>query len=86
MLNNAIKIGREAENTAADTKLNLQSNTEKLGKTRDKVFRLHGQLSQSNKLVDVIRRQEMKNKIIVYCVVLFLLIAIGIIAYFEVFK
>jgi len=85
-LNDAISIGRGAESTAIDTKLNLQSNNEKLSNTRDNVFRMQGELSKSNRIVDVIRRNELKNKIIVYGVVIFLIAAIGVIAYFEVFN
>ena len=84
-LSQAISIGNETENVARDIKIGLHSNTEKLHKTHRNVGRIQTQLSLSNKLIDVIRRNEMKNKIILYTVVCFLILAIVLIMYFSIF-
>ena len=63
-LQDAIAIGSEAEVEARDIKINLEGQTRQLEGTRDNVNRINGHLAQGSRLIDVMRRHEMKNKII----------------------
>lgn len=85
-LDEALSVGYAAETTAKDIKLGLHSNSEKLNRAGDNVHRINGQLSVSNRLIDVMQRHETKNKIIIYCVALVLILGIVAVLYFTLFK
>ena len=68
-LQNAIAVGNEAEVVAKDTKLNLQGDTEKMDNMRNKLVKIQGDVSLSDKLLDVIKWNEQKNSIVLYGVV-----------------
>mmetsp|Transcript_10966 Transcript_10966/g.9699 ORF Transcript_10966/g.9699 Transcript_10966/m.9699 type:complete len:92 (+) Transcript_10966:313-588(+) len=63
-LENAVRIGEEAEVEARDIKLNLENNTNQLAGIGNNVRRMNDQLSVGSKLIDVMKRHEMKNKFI----------------------
>jgi hypothetical protein len=65
-LSQAIRVGSETENVARDIKLGLNSNSEKLNRASHNVGRVQTQLALSNKLVDIIRRNELRNRIVLY--------------------
>mmetsp|Transcript_5951 Transcript_5951/g.5110 ORF Transcript_5951/g.5110 Transcript_5951/m.5110 type:complete len:155 (+) Transcript_5951:213-677(+) len=85
-LRDAIVVGEEAETVARDTKLNMSSNTNKMIKTSDNMGRMNRELRQGEKLIDIIRRNEMKNKLILYIIVVILILAAALIVYFGVFR
>mmetsp|Transcript_7771 Transcript_7771/g.7337 ORF Transcript_7771/g.7337 Transcript_7771/m.7337 type:complete len:106 (-) Transcript_7771:40-357(-) len=85
-LRNVVAIGEEAERVARDTKVNLHSNSDKLRNIQGNVNRVRTELTLSDRLINIIRRNETKNKIILYCIILFLLIAAIVIVYFGVFR
>ena len=85
-LRNAIIVGNETEIVARDTKINLHSNTDKLQGIQSNMGRVKRELTISDKLINIIKRNEQRNKIIIYCVILFLIIAVGIIVYFGIFR
>ena len=85
-LSDAIKIGSQADQDARDIKLGLSSQTDKLSKMSNNVVRTQYQLSISNRLVDTIWRNETKNKLILYWVILSLIVGIGVLIYFLVTK
>ena len=63
-LEDAVRIGEEAEIEARDIKLNLEGHTSQLESIGNNVGRLNGHLSKGAKLIDTMRRHEMKNKVI----------------------
>ena len=69
-----------------DIKINLYGQSEKMGRAGDNLGNMQGELTISNRLLNIIRRNEMRNKITLYCVVLFLLISVVLILYFKFFK
>ena len=85
-LEEAVKIGEEAELEARDIKINLDHNARNLDHARDNVRRINGNLSVGNRLIDTMRRHEFKNKMIIYCVFVILIIAALIIGYIVVIK
>ena len=62
LLDDAIKIGSEAEIDARDIKIDLDRQNRQLEQTNTNVHRIHGNLSAGNKLVDTMLRHEMRNK------------------------
>jgi hypothetical protein len=62
LLDDAIKIGSEAEIDARDIKIDLERQSRQLEGTGNNVHRIHGNLSAGNKLIDAMMRHEMRNK------------------------
>ena len=85
-LGNAIRIGNEADQVARDIKLGLSSQSDKLEKMGNNMGRLQSQLSISNRIINVIWRNEIKNKVILYWVIISLIVGIGVLIYFLVTK
>ena len=85
-LQDAISVGYETENTAKDIKLGLHNNSDKLRRANDNVHRINGQLTLSNRLIDIMQAHENKNKLIIYCVGLVIIIAVLIVGYWALFK
>jgi hypothetical protein len=85
-LHEAIQIGSEAEIEARDIKLNLEGQTRQLEDIDGNVHRLQGNLSMSNRMIDVMRRHEMKSKMLLYCVIITLILGVLIIGYFVLVK
>ena len=50
------------------------------------VNRVKGELTFSNRVLEVIKRNEIKNKLILYAVVIFLVVSILFIVYFKFLK
>ena len=68
-LTHAIRVGREAEVVAKDTKVQLYSDTEKMEKLRVNVRNIDGELTISDKLLNIIKKNETRNSLILYTVV-----------------
>ena len=79
-------MGSEADNMGRDIKVNLAGQTDQLRRASANTKVIGGELSISNRLLNQIRRSEMRNKIILYCVVIFLVVSIGLIVYFKFVK
>ena len=76
-------MGNEADNMGRDIKVNLAGKTDQLRHASSNTKVIGGELTISNRLLNQIRRAEMRNKIILYLVVFFLLVSIGLIVYFK---
>ena len=86
LLGQAIRVGQEAENVAKDTKINLQGDTEKMERMRDNVRRIQGEVSFSDKMLDIIKRNESRNSLILYAVVILVVAGILLLLFFKIFK
>lgn len=82
LLDDAIKIGSEAEIDARDIKIDLERQSRQLEGTGNNVHRIHGNLSAGNKLIDAMMRHEMRNKWLLYCIIASLIVAALILGYF----
>ena len=65
-LQEAIKIGSEAEVEARDIILNLDHQNRGLENMTQNVNRINGNLTKGNMLINTMRRHEMTTKIIMY--------------------
>ena len=84
-LERVIQFGNEADNLGRDIKVNLDGQTAQMRKAQDNTRKIGGELAISNRLLNIIKKNEMKNKITLYCVIFFLLVSIGLIVYFKFF-
>ena len=82
-LEDAKRVGYEAENIAGDIKVNLAGQTDKIKKIHSNVHQISGNLTVSNRIMDAIKRGNMKNKLILYFVVLMLIASVALIIYFK---
>ena len=82
----AIRIGSEAEVEARDIKLNLEGQSRQLEDIDDDVHRIDGNLTQSNRMLDLMRRHELKSRLLLYCVMITIIIGGLILGYFILVK
>ena len=80
-LKDAVMFAEQAELDARDIKVNLDRNARSLQNANDNVHRINGELTKGSRLIDTMRRHEMKNRIILYCVIAILILAALIIGY-----
>ena len=63
-LEDAVRFGAQAEIEARDIKLDLEGQSNQLENVGGNIGRLGGHLAAGSKLIDVMRRHETKNKLI----------------------
>ena len=80
-LKDAVMFAEQAELDARDIKVNLDRNARSLQNANDNVHRINGELTKGSRLIDTMRRHEMKNRIILYCVIAILILAALVIGY-----
>ena len=85
-LNNAIRVGNEAEIIAKDTKFNLAADTEKFIKIKDNIGRIDREVSLSDKLLDIIKKNETRNRCLLYTVAFIIILGILLLVYFKIMK
>lgn len=85
-LGQAIRIGNEAEIIAKDTKIHLQADTEKLDRMHNNVRNINGELTMSDKLLNAIKKNESRNRIMLYTVVFIIFSAIVLLVVFKIMK
>ncbi|CAI2376390.1 unnamed protein product [Moneuplotes crassus] len=85
-LNQVIRVGHETEVIAQDTKFNLAKDTEKMQRIRDNIGRVDDEMTISDKLIDIIRRNESRNRFILYSVAFVIVAAILIMLFAKIFK
>mmetsp|Transcript_21036 Transcript_21036/g.23421 ORF Transcript_21036/g.23421 Transcript_21036/m.23421 type:complete len:104 (+) Transcript_21036:278-589(+) len=61
-LKHAIKVGNEAEVVAKDTMINLEAGTNKMHNIRDNIGRVNKEMTLSDKLLDIIKKNESRNR------------------------
>ena len=86
LLGQAIRVGHEAENVAKDTKINLQGDTDKMERMRGNIMRIQGEVSFSDKMLDIIKRNESRNSLILYTVVALVVAGILLLLFFKILK
>ncbi|CAI2379089.1 unnamed protein product [Moneuplotes crassus] len=85
-LQDAVRFGEEAEIQARDIKIDLEGQTAKLENVNRNIGGVNNNLHQGNKLIDVMKRHEMKNKLLLLCVCVTVVMGILICAYFILIK
>ena len=65
-LHNAIRVGNEAEVVAKDTKVQLHADGEKMERMRRNIGNINGELKVSDKLLNIIKKNESRNSLILY--------------------
>ena len=81
-LEEAKQVGRECEDMARDIKFNLRSQTDKLeNKTLKNLYGMQRDMIKSNRLLNLIKKARMKNKLILYGIVAMLIICVIFIGY-----
>ena len=66
MLEEAIRIGNEAELEARDIKINLDGQSRQLQNANDNVFRMNGELTIGSRLINKMKWHQTKNKLLIY--------------------
>ena len=76
-LEEAKAVGLECEEMAKDIKFNLRSQTDKLeNKTLKNLYGMQGDLTKSNRLVNLIKKARFKNKLILWGIIALLVISV----------
>ena len=76
-LEEAKAVGIECEEMAKDIKFNLRSQTDKLeNKTLKNLYGMQGNLTKSNRLVNLIKKARFKNKLILWGIIALLVISV----------
>lgn len=76
-LEEAKQVGFEMDDMARDIKFNLRKQTDKLEKsTLKNLFSMQGDLGKSNRLVNAIKKQRFKNKLIMWGIIALLVISV----------
>ena len=78
----AIQIGSEAEIEARDIKVNMEGQSRTLQHANDNVHRINGNLTQGSNLIDAMRKHEMRNKLLLLCIILILILGVVILGFF----
>eukprot|EP00357_Protocruzia_adherens_P014367 CAMPEP_0115015028 /NCGR_PEP_ID=MMETSP0216-20121206/26490_1 /TAXON_ID=223996 /ORGANISM="Protocruzia adherens, Strain Boccale" /LENGTH=256 /DNA_ID=CAMNT_0002385001 /DNA_START=78 /DNA_END=848 /DNA_ORIENTATION=- len=79
----ARRTGETTKEVANGIEVELQRQRETLTRATENVRRVDHDVSKSNRLIDRMRRNALKNKVILCCVVVFLFIALGVIVYWR---
>ncbi len=64
-LEEAVRFGEEAEVQARDIKVDLEGQTSKLENMGRNIGGINRNLHQGSKLIDIMKRHEMKNKLLI---------------------
>jgi hypothetical protein len=85
-LENAKAVGLSCEDTAHDIKVNLAKQTDQMqNKILKNLVGIQGQTNIANRLLTVIKKERMKNRLILYSIFAFLIVAVVFILYNFVF-
>lgn len=85
-LDQAKQVGLACEDTANDIKINLAKQTDKMQNSVLKnLLGIQGETNIANRLLTVIKKERMKNRLIMYSVFAFLIIAVIFILYNLIF-
>ncbi|CAI2376060.1 unnamed protein product [Moneuplotes crassus] len=85
-LNQAIRVGHEAEVIAKDTKFNLAKDTDKMQKIRQNLGKVDGEMTVSDRLLDIIKKNESRNRCVLYSVAFTIVGAILLLVFLRIFK
>ena len=81
-LEDATRVGYAIEDNANDIKINLNAQEDKMQNSiLSNLHGIQGSMTLSNRLITAIKKEHMKNKALLYGVVIFLLVAIIFILY-----
>ena len=81
-MDNAKSVGLACEDIANDIKINMNAQTDKMQNSILKnLYGIQGETTLANRLLNVIKKERMKNRIVLYSIVLFLIISVVIIFY-----
>ena len=86
MLEQAKSVGMASEDVANDIKFNLKKQTDQMQNSVLKnLYSIQGETTLANKLLNVIKTERMKNRLIMYGVIAAIVIVICIIVYSFIF-
>lgn len=86
-LDNAKTVGLACEDIALDIKVNLKGQTEKMQhSTLKNLYEIQGETTIANRLMTIIKKERLKNRIVLYSVLILLILAVAFIIYNAIFK
>lgn len=85
-LDKAKSVGLAMEDMASDIKFNLHQQTDKMqNKILKNLYNIQGDTTIANRLMNLIKKERMKNKIIMYAIMIFMAIAVIFVIYNLIF-
>ena len=86
MLDQAKSVGLACEDIAGDIKFNLAKQTDQMqNKVLKNLYSIQGETTLANRVLNVIKTERMKNRLIMYAVLAAVLVAIAVILFNFIF-